>query len=51
MQTKQRDIVFKDKEDLLKQVKHNNLLSMITLAERELNPLHHQLSFETKKRL
>lgn len=51
MQTKQRDIIFKDKEDLLRQVKHNNLLNMITLAERELNPLHYQLSFEAKKRL
>jgi hypothetical protein len=51
MQTKQRDIVFKDKEDLLKQVKHNSLIRMITLAERELNPSHYQLSFDAKKRL
>lgn len=51
MQTKQRGVIFKDKEDLLKQVKHNSLVRMITLAERELNPLHYQLSFEAKKRL
>lgn len=51
MQTEQRDIVFKDKEDLLKQVKHNSLVRMITLAERELNPSHYQLSFVAKKRL
>jgi len=51
MQTKQRWKVFKDTKDLLKQVKHNNLLRMITRAEKELNPFNYQLSFEAKNRL
>ena len=38
-------------EDLLSNVKHNNLLRMITKAEKELNPFNYQLSFEAKKRL
>lgn len=42
---------FTNKEDLLKQVKHNSLLRMITRAEKELNPFNYQLSFEAKKRL
>lgn len=42
---------FKAIEDLLKEVKHNTLLRMITLAEKQLNPFNHHLSFEAKKRL
>lgn len=42
---------FKDANSLLKEVKHNTLLRMITLAEKQLNPFHYQLSFEAKKRL
>lgn len=36
---------------LITEVKRNNLLRMITLAEKKLNPLHYQLTFEAKKRL
>lgn len=36
---------------LITEVKHNNLLRMITLAEKKLNPLHYHLTFEAKKRL
>lgn len=36
---------------LIAEVKHNTLLRMITLAEKQLNPLHYQLTFEAKKRL
>lgn len=42
---------FTDKADLLRQVKHNSLLRMITTAEKELNRFNYQLSFEAKKRL
>jgi hypothetical protein len=42
---------FTDKKDLLRQVKQNNLLRMITRAEKELNKFNYQLSFEAKKRL
>lgn len=38
-------------EGLLKEVKHNTLLRMITLAEKQLNPFNYHLSFEAKKRL
>jgi len=51
MKTTKKEGYFKDKEDLLKQVKHNSLLRMITTAEKELNKFNYQLSFEAKKRL
>jgi len=51
MKTTNKEESFKDKEDLLRQVKQNNLLRMITRAEKELNPFNYQLSFEVKKRL
>ncbi len=48
---KQRQNTQKPAESLLKEVKHNSLLRMITKAEKELNPFNYQLSFEAKKRL
>jgi len=36
---------------LIARVKHNNLLYMITVAEKKLNPLNYHLTFEAKKRL
>lgn len=42
---------FQDADSLLKEVKNNILLHMITLAEKQLNPFHYHLSFEAKKRL
>jgi len=51
MKTKQQKCSLTIIEDLLKEVKHNNLLRMITRAEKELNPHNYQLSFEAKKRL
>jgi len=51
METTQKKDSFTTTKDLLKQVKHNSLLRMITRAERELNPFNYQLSFEAKKRL
>ena len=42
---------FKNAEELIKEVKYNNLLRMITLAQKQLNPFNYQLSFEAKKRL
>ena len=42
---------FKNAEELIKEVKYNNLLRMITLAQKQLNPFSYQLSFEAKKRL
>ncbi len=48
---KQKQNTQKSTESLLKEVKHNSLLRMITKAEKELNPFNYQLSFEAKKRL
>ena len=42
---------FKNREELIQEVKYNNLLRMITLAEKQLNPFNYHLSFEAKKRL
>jgi len=42
---------FKDRDDLLKQVKQNTLLYIITTAEIKLNPNHCQISDEAKKKL
>lgn len=36
---------------LIEEIKRNNLLRMITKAEKELNPLNYHLTFEAKKRL
>ncbi len=41
----------KNIEDLMKEVKYNSILCMITLAQKQLNPFNYQLSFEAKKRL
>src|SRR3989344_4800115 len=43
--------VFKNIGELIQEVKYNNLLRMITLAQKQLNPFNYQLSFEAKKRL
>ena len=51
METTQKKDSFTTTKDLLKQVKHNSLLRMITRAERELNPFNYQLSFEAKNLL
>jgi len=45
------DSSFKNAEELIQKVKYNNLIRMITLAEKQLNPFNYQLSFEAKKRL
>src|SRR3989344_5497306 len=42
---------FNSIDSLLEEVKRNNLLRMITLAEKQLNPFNYHLSFEAKKRL
>ena len=36
---------------LIAEAKQNNLLRMITIAEKKLNPFNHHLTFEAKKRL
>src|SRR3989344_1753472 len=41
---------FNSIDSLLEEVKRNNLLRMITLAEKQLNPFNYHLSFEAKKR-
>lgn len=51
METNQKKSPRTTTEDLLKEIKHNSLLRMITKAEKELNPFNYHLSFEAKKRL
>lgn len=51
MKTNEKKCSFTTIDDLLKEVKHNSLLRMITKAEKELNQFNYQLSFEAKKRL
>ena len=51
MKTASNLSTFKNAEELIKEVKYNNLLRMITLAQKQLNPFSYQLSFEAKKRL
>jgi transposase len=42
---------FKTSAELLAEVKYNNLVRMITLAQKQLNPFNYHLSHEAKKRL
>lgn len=51
MKTIQNERPLKIQKDLLEQAKINSLISMTTQAEKQLNPLRYQLSFEAKKRL
>ena len=51
MKTASNLSTFKNAEELIKEVKYNNLLRMTTLAQKQLNPFSYQLSFEAKKRL
>ena len=44
-------MVFSQTKKLVKEVKHNSLLCMITRAEKKLDPFNYQLPFEAKKRL
>lgn len=51
MKTRNRGSSFKNIDELLQEVKSNNLMRMITIAEKQLNPFNYQLSFIAKKRL
>jgi len=42
---------FTNIEKLIREAKRNTLIRMITLAQKQLNPLNYHLSFEAKKRL
>jgi len=51
MKTNKKPSSFKHSNTLLIEVKYNNLLRMIRIAQKQLNPLNYHLSFEAKKRL
>jgi len=51
LKTNQEDTLRIDTTGLITKVKHNTLLRMITIAEKQLNPMHYHLTFEAKKRL
>jgi len=51
MKTAKNEGSFNSVETLLREVKNNTLLAMMTSAERKLNPLGYHISLEAKKRL
>jgi len=51
MKTANNLSTFKNTKELMREVKYNSLVRMITLAQKQLNPFNYHLSFDAKKRL